>query len=110
MDRRLPLSACDHSLREQAGGFVVSRGGSPRWVRKCGNGRVAWWVFVDHKRQKAKRIGTGQAGRKAAEGVLAFPLDETNKLDPPLYSIILYLRGQACVSGKLSPYSRVILT
>jgi integrase len=30
----------------------------------------AWWVFVDHRRQrKAKRVGTGQAGRKAADEV-----------------------------------------
>ena len=28
----------------------------------------AWWVFVDHKGQrKAKRIGTGKEGKKAAE-------------------------------------------
>ena len=30
----------------------------------------AWWVFVDHKRQrKAKRIGVGAAGKRAAEDV-----------------------------------------
>jgi hypothetical protein len=30
----------------------------------------AWWVFVDHKRRrKAKRIGTGQAGLRAAEDI-----------------------------------------
>jgi hypothetical protein len=30
--------------------------------------RGAWWLFVDRKsRRKAKRIGTGKLGRKAAE-------------------------------------------
>ena len=30
----------------------------------------AWWVFVDHKRQrKAKRVGVGDAGKRAAEDV-----------------------------------------
>jgi hypothetical protein len=30
----------------------------------------AWWVFVDHKRQrKAKRVGVGAAGMRAAEDV-----------------------------------------
>jgi integrase len=30
----------------------------------------AWWVFVDHKRQrKAKRVGVGEAGKRAAEDV-----------------------------------------
>jgi integrase len=30
----------------------------------------AWWVYVDHKRQrKAKRVGIGQAGKRAAEEV-----------------------------------------
>jgi len=32
--------------------------------------KEAWWVFVDHKRQrKAKRIGVGAAGKRAAEEV-----------------------------------------
>ena len=30
----------------------------------------AWWVYVDHKRQrKAKRVGIGPAGKRAAEEV-----------------------------------------
>jgi hypothetical protein len=30
----------------------------------------AWWMFVDHKRQrKAKRVGTGVAGKPAADEV-----------------------------------------
>ena len=30
----------------------------------------AWWVYVDHKRQrKAKRVGIGQAGKRAVEEV-----------------------------------------
>jgi integrase len=36
-------------------------------VRQC---KGAWWVFVDHKRQrKAKRVGIGAAGKRAAEEV-----------------------------------------
>jgi len=30
--------------------------------------RGAWWLFVDHQgRRKAKRVGTGRPGKKAAE-------------------------------------------
>jgi|SRR5215831_4120695 len=30
--------------------------------------RGAWWLFVDHKGQrKARRVGVGQVGKKAAE-------------------------------------------
>ena len=28
----------------------------------------AWWLFIDHQgRRKAKRVGVGKAGKKAAE-------------------------------------------
>jgi integrase len=45
------------------------RGGSQVGV-KVRDWKGAWWVFVDHKRQrKAKRVGVGAAGKRAAEDV-----------------------------------------
>jgi len=58
-------------------------------VREKVNGSGEWWVFINHQgRRKAKRVGVGKSGKKAAE-LVALKISarlaggDTGPLDPP---------------------------
>ena len=58
-------------------------------VREKVNGSGEWWVFINHQgRRKAKRVGVGRSGKKAAE-LVALKISarlaggDTGPLDPP---------------------------
>ena len=58
-------------------------------VREKIKGSGEWWVFINHQgRRKAKRVGVGRSGKKAAE-LAALKISarlaggDTGPLDPP---------------------------
>ena len=79
----------------------------------------AWWIFINHeKRRKSKRVGVGEAGKKAAKQAASqiqarlalgqFVFDELKQPKPDLATVGSYLqawlREHAAVNCKPSTY------